>query len=224
MPGGLTDNDLLAQSLAFPLFDDLLGQASAQHLIDPAWQPMLNGIYLWQIWDSGLPLAAWQDEVVTWLYRASANASAEQQVMLPKQYEELCAAHKLWLTGPTYLGIPLLCTHLDREGWRRATWGPHEPLTRLDQFSFLDPRSIVGSLFPISHPDQTVALATLIDYAVAAYGQEHLPVLVAGLGQHKSWSTLIPAVYGVTPAEFEAGWQKHLVTRYGLSQKTIAHQ
>jgi hypothetical protein len=41
---------------------------------------------------------------------------------------------------------------------------------------------------------------------IIAIGRERLPVLVAGLGQYDSWATLIPAVYGVSPAEFEARW------------------
>jgi hypothetical protein len=62
-----------------------------------------------------------------------------------------------------------------------------------------------------------VALATLIEYAVATYGRERLPVLVAGLGQYENWDSLLSAVYGVSPAEFEAGWQAHLAARYGVS-------
>jgi hypothetical protein len=48
------------------------------------------------------------------------------------------------------------------------------------------------------------------------YGCERLPALVAGLGQSESWETLWPAVYGVSAAEFEAGWQLYLTTQYGL--------
>jgi hypothetical protein len=69
----------------------------------------------------------------------------------------------------------------------------------------------------VSYPGQTVELAALIEYAVAAYGRERLPALMAGLGQYESWKTLIPAVYGVSAAEFEAGWQAYLVTHYGIS-------
>jgi hypothetical protein len=61
-----------------------------------------------------------------------------------------------------------------------------------------------------------VALATLIEYAVATYGLERLPVLVAGLGQYESWETLLPAGFGVSAAEFEAGWQAYLVAHYGM--------
>jgi hypothetical protein len=69
----------------------------------------------------------------------------------------------------------------------------------------------------MNRPDQTVALATLVEYAVATYGRERLPTLVAGLGQYESWETLIPAVYGVSPVEFEAGWQAYLQAHYGVS-------
>jgi hypothetical protein len=66
------------------------------------------------------------------------------------------------------------------------------------------------------HPGQTVALATLVEYAVATYGRERLPALVTGLGQSDSWETLLPAVYGVSAAEFEAGWLAYLKAHYGV--------
>ena len=62
-----------------------------------------------------------------------------------------------------------------------------------------------------------MALATLIKYAVAVYGQDRLPTLLAGLGLHAGWATLLPAVYGVSPGEFEAGWQAYLAEHYGVA-------
>ena len=69
----------------------------------------------------------------------------------------------------------------------------------------------------VSYPGQTVVLATMVEYAVVTYGRERLPTLVAGLGQYESWETLIPAVYGVSPTEFEAGWQVYLAAHYGVA-------
>jgi hypothetical protein len=68
----------------------------------------------------------------------------------------------------------------------------------------------------INRPSESeaVVLATLIDYAVTAYGRERLPALVGGLGQYESWDALIPAVFGVSSAEFETGWQAYLDTHY----------
>jgi hypothetical protein len=69
-----------------------------------------------------------------------------------------------------------------------------------------------------NHPAQTVALAMLVEYAAATYGRERLPALVTGLGQYESWETLIPAVFDVSTAEFEAGWQAYLAAKYGVQR------
>jgi hypothetical protein len=215
-PVELTDAALLAQSVVLPLIEHVLAQASEQYQIDSAWQPMLGGLRLWQLWDLDLPLTTWRKDVVQWLYVDSPRAPAARQVVLPDRYEALCAGHILWLPSPVQLGIPLLCTELDGKHWYFASWGSRDPLLRLDQFAVPAPRSLVEGSVPVSHPGQAIALATLIEYAVATYGRERLPALVAGLGHYDSWETLIPAVYGVSATEFEAGWQAYLTAHYGV--------
>ncbi len=59
-------------------------------------------------------------------------------------------------------------------------------------------------------------LEMLIDYAVLIYGRDRLPVLLAALPHHHRWETLIPAVFHVSAAEFERGWQAALRARYHL--------
>lgn len=49
-------------------------------------------------------------------------------------------------------------------------------------------------------------LTTVLNYGVATYGRERLSALVDGMGEHESWKTLIPAVFGVSAADFETGW------------------
>jgi hypothetical protein len=56
-----------------------------------------------------------------------------------------------------------------------------------------------------------IALATLLDYAVTTYGRKETDTLWAVLHEHKTWETLIPAVFGVPVEEFEAGWQAYLI-------------
>jgi hypothetical protein len=216
-PVELTDADLLAQSLALLLLDDVIAQASERFALDSTWQPMLSALRLWQVWDLDMPLAIWRKEVVKWVYHDLSFSLAGQPVVLPDHYTELCAAHKLWMPHPLALNIPLGCTKLDWGGWYWAQWGPRASPTRLDRFFMPQPNAWAMQPFPVSHPGQTVALATLVEYAVATYGRERLPALVAGLGQHERWETLIPAVFGVTAAEFEAGWQAHLAAHYGVS-------
>ena len=56
-----------------------------------------------------------------------------------------------------------------------------------------------------------------IEYAVPTYGRDRLPALMASLGQSDSWDTLLPAVFGVSAAAFEAGWQAYLKAHYDVS-------
>lgn len=55
----------------------------------------------------------------------------------------------------------------------------------------------------------------MIEYAVAAYGHEQLPVLLAGLAHYDDWDTLLSAVYGVSSSEFKQGWQAYLTKECG---------
>jgi hypothetical protein len=66
-------------------------------------------------------------------------------------------------------------------------------------------------------PTTSVAIASLLEYLVATYGYEQLPVLLAGLAQHNDWETLLPAALGVSAADFEAGWQSYLAQQYNVS-------
>lgn len=215
----LTDDQLLAQSIALQQIDHLLELASEHYQIKLAWYPMLNGLRLWQLWDMDLPLAAWKDEVVQWLYVDMPAVAPGQPLMLPDHYSELCAAHRLWMSSPLQLNIPFGCTSFDQEALLFPIWDPRDPLTHLNQLTVLMPPSVylagAGSLYSAHRPGQTIALATLIDYAVVIYGHERLPALMVGLGQYETWDTLLPAVFGVPTNEFEAGWQVYLTMHYG---------
>jgi hypothetical protein len=61
-----------------------------------------------------------------------------------------------------------------------------------------------------------VAIATLLEYMVATYGHEQLPVLLANLGRYQDWETLIPALFDVPARAFEAGWHSYLAQQYDV--------
>jgi hypothetical protein len=210
-------SEILAQSVALGLLAHVLAEAQEQHQIGPAWPPLLNGLQLWQVWEMGLPLSLWRDDIVRWLYVDLPAASDGQTVVLPDRYTALCAAHRLWMPSPTQIHIPLLCAEQGSEEIYWLTWGSRDPLMRLDQLTApLHPGEPVewSSRSETGYPGQAVALATLVEYAVITYGRERLPVLVAGMGQYESWETLLPAVFGVSSAALEAGWQAHLAAHY----------
>ncbi len=222
-PVTLSDADLLAQSIALPLLAHGLAEARDQHQIKPAWQPLVDGLSLWQVWELDLPLASWRETVVRWQYHDLLTTNPDEALPLPERYQELCAAHKLWLQSPLQIHIPLLCAGRNRENGHWRTWRMAPPLTTLAQLAVPSPMtrgegasSVIGPSFFTHHPGQTVALATLVEYAVQTYGRESLPALVAGLGDADSWETLLPAVFGVSTTEFEAGWQAYLADHSDL--------
>jgi hypothetical protein len=49
-----------------------------------------------------------------------------------------------------------------------------------------------------------------VEYALFAYGRDHIPALLDGMRRYGSWEKLIPAVYGASATEFEAGWQEYV--------------
>jgi hypothetical protein len=226
-PSGLTDVQILRQSIGLRLVDHLLAQATLTYRLNSTWWPMHGGLRLWQLWDLDLPLADWREDVVKWLYNDAPITASAQVVRLPARYAALCTAHNLWMASPAQIGIPFWCHGLDQKETSILWWRQFVPPIHLAQLAV--PRlpnryqSLERATVLETYPGQPVGLATLIEYAVATYGRERLPVLVAGLGQYESWATLIPAVYGVSPAEFEAGWQRYLATHYSVSLESLTH-
>jgi hypothetical protein len=218
-PAGVSDSDLLVQAITLPLLE----QALAQARVLPRWNPLLDGLRLWQLWDLALPLATWQDEVIHWVFVDVASADNESFGVLPEHYSDLCILYQLWLGSPAQLQIPLLCGSVGQSEWEVVLRYLRTPAMRLNQLDvsqvWREERPEVQRVLHTSlRPGEAVALATLIDYAVETYGQERLPLLVAALGEYDHWGALLPVVYGVSPSEFERGWQTYLTMQYGIDQ------
>jgi hypothetical protein len=217
-PVTLSDTELLVQSIMLPLLDNVIAQVAKHDRLGSRWQPMLRGLRLWQLWDLDLPLATWRQDVVQWLYLDLPTSEPRQPLPLPNRYPALCSVHKLWLPSPLQIDIPFICTEHERGNPYLALGSRRDLPTQLDQLTgptLLDEDTTQAPApDPGSYVGRAVVWATLIEYAVATYGRERLPALLAGMGQHASWETLLPAVYGVSPAEFETGWQEYLTLHY----------
>ncbi|MEZ4660339.1 MAG: hypothetical protein R2911_22510 [Caldilineaceae bacterium] len=61
---------------------------------------------------------------------------------------------------------------------------------------------------------RTLALESIVDYVATRYGRERLPEFIRALSLYHSWGTLIPDLYDVSAAEFEADWNAHLAQHY----------
>jgi len=218
-PVELSDAAILAQSLALPLIEYMGRRAIEIHTIPFEWRPLLRGLHLWQLWDLEMPLAHWRHEIVTWLHSDVLTADPKRQSRLPESYTEFCAMHSLWMLSPALVGIPIRCTSSEPVSWvqsRRLAYLPRTQLYQLNipQTDWEQLYDIEENFFYRSH--KMVSVATLVEYAVATYGYEQMPVLLSSLAHYNDWNTLIPAVYGVSTSEFEEGWQEYLVKEYGV--------
>ncbi|RIK33112.1 MAG: hypothetical protein DCC55_35570 [Chloroflexi bacterium] len=216
-PPELSEVELLSQSITLYILSYLLQQAGEYHAIRPTWQPVVSGLYLWQLWELDLTLSAWQEDVVQWVYAAPCTC---HPTVVPERYAALCAAHKLWMPSPVHIHIPLACVNRAREEELYPLWYDLAAPKQLSQFPFAvsgdrSPEQ-TSSMYRKELRGQTVALAALIEYTMVAYGQDRLPALLAGLGEHEGWETLIPAVFGVPASDLEAGWQIYLAAHYDL--------
>jgi hypothetical protein len=217
-PTELTAADILAQSVALAIAKSTWSQAVLQQDMrsrkdaqstNELLGSLISGMALWQLWNSGLALSEWQNDVVQWVFADVPRLSAEASTGLPARYHELCAAHKIFMVSPVTIGIPLYCDGRDRNLVMTSLLSAHaEKLT-----SFGEPKTgrydsyhDIGAV-RLAH---TLTMFTVIDYAVTQYGRERLPDLVAALGRYDSWETLVPSVYGVSLDEFEEGWRQHV--------------
>ena len=69
-----------------------------------------------------------------------------------------------------------------------------------------EPWTLSDSVNPTSATEEAV---TVVDYAMSTYGRDKLPRLLNGIQRYDTWEALIPTVFGVSAAEFEAGWQEY---------------
>jgi hypothetical protein len=213
VPTELTDATVLYQSVVYPLAslvsDGVDPYPASWKLVAVQRRPLVEALRLWELWEDDGPLAVGKDDVVRWLYLNSQVVPAGAHTALPANYERICDAYRVWGLSPLSLSIPLPCSEVGEN--LLSPWIYASLPTRFDRLSYPAEYQTAESV------GATVALVTVIDYVVATYGRARLPVLVAGLGQHESWDTLLPAVFDTSAAEFEASWRAYLANRYTVA-------
>lgn len=196
---------LLRQGWTLALIRRAIWPAGDRHRVPAGWLPLLHGAQLWLLWDSGGPLAQGKEEIVAWLYAEDGRPLADGVA------QEMCRVYRLWGRSPLDLSIPIGCPP-GHQAIFFALPIPH----KLSAFGLPEDENDPEAYSRLwTGQAQNVALALLIQYAAEQYGRQTIPSLLAALKDHTSWQTLIPAVFGVSPAEFEAGWEAWLVAQYG---------
>jgi hypothetical protein len=235
MPVEFSEAEVLVQLVKVAFARHLLNEVAAiwikdvDRSLDWAWGPLLTGLHLWLAQDQEGFLDEQYHDLVGWYYREGKGVHMYEAESLPSDYQMLCQICRMLGVDARNLAIPFDClADLKIDG---ASYYILPPLTTtlrdLDSFypvpvmtAILDDQALAsyhtyanGILF-YSFMGTNIASFTLIDYAVETYGRETLPVLMDALGTHPHWITVIPAVYGVSVAEFEAGWRSYLQEKY----------
>jgi hypothetical protein len=226
-PETVGDADLVAQAVFLALVHDLTAQAQQAYAIPTAWAPLVDGVRLWQVWQADLPLSVWREPVVRWVFGDPPGSGVN--AMEPAFGAELCIHHRLWTATPMTLRIPIYCLVRTGSavmlGWSEflvAALGQSQPISAYDPRYIEDLLTGAEVVSPtggkdwVLWPGTAVALSTVVEYVAATYGADTLPALLAALPDHQSWATLVSAVFGVSAAEFEAGWRAYLADVYGV--------
>jgi hypothetical protein len=226
VPAEMTDATVFYQSVVYPLTSLVVTEWIDQYLshrnVGVAQRlPVMTAMRLWELWDDGGPLAVGRKEIVAWLYQnGQALVSNHPKSLLPEGYERLCRTYQVWGLTPADLSIPLTCNKLTAGQW--SPWiNPGLP-TRLSELAYAAGYS---SYYMEHYPEGTepiaapIAIETILEYIVATYGRAYLPRLLAALDDHPSLQQVLPAVFGISAVEFEAGWQAYLAEQYGNDPK-----
>lgn len=209
VPEEITPAATLYHAVLYPLVTFVIVQVVEQQ--SPQWQSTfirwgatIPAMRLWAVWNDDSPLAEGHKELVQWLYRDASNTSIGVRQDLPTGYTRFCRTHRIWRLSPQDLQMPLTCTDEDNK---------YLPLQSIPELSTLwqEIPAHKGHGHQFKH---VMALTTLIEYIVVTYGRDELPGFILALGEHKSIDTLIPAVFGISEAEFESGWRDYLAQQY----------
>lgn len=214
LPAGVTDGEALAESVAFAL-----RREAGNRFVGRSYQPapeFLSGLRLWLAWEEELVQAAYRAELVTWLY---GNGAFGPKVTLVS-YRELCELFFAWEIVAPAVPMTFYCSNdpspssftlrppmslrylplsLNREGLIYDI--SRDPLTGVLQ---------AGTL------GQPIAVATLLEYTAHTYGQASVVGLLRAAKEGETWRSAAPLLFGVSEAEFEAGWWAWLAAEYGV--------
>jgi hypothetical protein len=216
-PDFLSDAVILRQMILLQLAEQVMEEAASTHRLPLRWYPFLNAAHQWQIWDLGGPLAEWRKPVLQWLYvdlwglggtdLQLTDANFSLPVPIRAEAAEYCALYSVWWwqAAMVHQSLPPSCNEVD--GAVPYLASSHHSNRLLDLMRN-------SSMYDESTGNQgryeSILTAALLDYIAATYGRAEITALWPILQEHKDWETLIPATFGVSIKEFEAGWQAYI--------------
>lgn len=206
LPSYVAESEALYLWTLRALADRARLEAQQEHPLLSGWQLTGSKLTAMQLRRHSERLDAWHRDLARRLYGIEGRASPPDVDQLAQELAELCMAHQVTAYPSFFAGDTgtHLCTLPPTSDLKRLLHTP--PPQRLDALQMPD-ADLTGAA-----PTwlQELAFGTLLDYVTATYGQEGITGLIEGFRQYDAWNALVPAVFGVSAAEFEQGWQAYL--------------
>jgi hypothetical protein len=205
----LSATDVLAHHIVAALTTHMAETTASQGMDAWEWHNLVIAVYRWQLWQHNAAFRAWHNQVTAWLYSIASTNSSPAATDVSASAAALCRKAAIFeASAPS--GVPVLLPWCAKQEHQLIRWNS---AFQINQLAAPTTDWITqGDVWPDWYHYKP--LETLIDYAVLIYGRDRLPVLLAALPHHHRWETLIPAVFNVSAAEFERGWQAYLRARY----------
>ncbi len=217
LPIGLDNETALFRAATFYLINDLVQESFDRYSRDHIWiwsNLTESGLRNWLQLTSGA-VGIDQGFLLPWLF----DDEAQRQGPLPDRVAEACQA-----VDALGVRVALLACTPDISA-RSSTSTPALRLSRLTttyDFDFAEDANLnVTPSGPMWHTEtrqEIFATTTVFLYAVDVYGLERFPDLLQALGDYRGWAEAIPAAYGVSAVEFEAGWLAWLATEFDIGR------
>lgn len=132
--------------------------------------------------------------------------------------EEMNVGENIWRWGVLSSGINqwLLDENVPNAPWRDPLYHQVELQRFFDEYYPLSINELQNL-----HDGRIsfVVSRLLMNHIVDEYGREYVAPFIRGLGEYNSWDELIPTVFNVDVATFEAGWNDYLAENYQAEAK-----
>jgi hypothetical protein len=204
-PAELSESEALRHFITLHLLNIAIAEADADPTIDPSWQPLKNGLQLWQQWQAEMPQPAWRGALARWAFAQIDLSDAHANGLLDGAATRFCTPTATAFASTLAKDFAVTCSYV------RAVYGSRP----FESGALGAPPSPWYQAHP-SPLAKAIIWATLFEYIDLTYGEKKVELLAAALPNHRSWKSLSPQLFAIPVAELEMDWRTYLAEEYEI--------
>ncbi len=214
-PAGTSDESALFRSLTLYLINELVRESFDRYGYGPGWiwsNLTESGLRNWLQLESGV-LDTSLATLLPWLLEMDPQTERE----LPAGVAEEC---QLFTELDARLLLLPCISGMQASRPNRSSVLELARLTTTYDFDFTNDANAAGTpsgpMWRAETRQEIVAATTIFLYASETYGVERLPAFLEALGDHRGWTGVLPAAYGVSVDGFETDWRGWLAAEFDI--------